>query len=152
MKKLVISKYFLVALIGLSFMQACDKNDDAPQIPDKVKKLMFNWKITGITTPSEAGTDSSISKTCMTDDLVKFTQAGFDFDDGATKCDSTLFYYSKGQWAYKLADDSIQLAALTPAKYISWKVVLLNDSIMKVKYTDSLNPAKKLVKTVSFKH
>ncbi len=133
-------------------MQACKKDNNGPDVPDKVKKLLFNWRITGITTPSESGTDSSISKACMSDDLIKFTQAGFDFDDGAAKCDSTLFFYSKGNWAYKLTDDSIQLAATTPSKYLSWKVLLLNDSIMKVRYTDSLNPAKKLVKTISFKH
>lgn len=152
MKKVQNSKYLLVGLISLLFMQACKKDNNGPDVPDKVKKLLFNWRITGITTPSESGTDSSISKACMSDDLIKFTQAGFDFDDGAAKCDSTLFFYSKGNWAYKLTDDSIQLAATTPSKYLSWKVLLLNDSIMKVRYTDSLNPAKKLVKTISFKH
>ena len=152
MKHLSNSKLFFVALIGLSIMQACNKDNNGPQVPDKVKKLMYNWRITDITVPRESGADSSISKTCTSDDLAKFTQAGFDFDDGAAKCDSTLFFYSKGNWTYKLTDDSIQLAATTPAKYISWKVLLLNDSIMKVRYTDSLNPAKKLVKTISFKH
>ena len=151
MKKVKSSKYLLLLLTGLMMMQACNK-DDNPIVPDKAKKLMFNWRITGITTPSEGGTDSSISKTCMTDDLIKFTQTGFDFDDGASKCDSTLFYYSKGNWAYKLTEDSIQLMATTPSKYLSWKVLELNDSIMKVRYTDSLNPAKKHVKTISFKH
>jgi hypothetical protein len=152
MKHLSNSKLFFVALIGLSIMQACNKDNNGPQVPDKVKKLMYNWHITDITVPRESGADSSISKTCTSDDLAKFTQAGFDFDDGAAKCDSTLFFYSKGNWTYKLTDDSIQLVATTPAKYLSWKVLLLNDSIMKVRYTDSLNPAKKLVKTISFKH
>lgn len=133
-------------------MQACKKNDDGPVVPDKVKKLLANWRITAITTPNETGTDSSILKPCTADDLIKFTQTGYDFDDGNTKCDSSLFFYSKGNWTYKLTDDSIQLGATSVAKYLSWKVLLLNDSLMKIRYTDSMNPAKKLVKTISFKH
>lgn len=147
-----IIKFFALAVAGGIWMQACKKDDNNPY-PDKVKKLMHTWKITDITTPKagQAETDSSILKTCMSDDLVKFTSTGFDFDDGAAKCDSSVFYYAKGNWAYKLVEDSIQLGATTPAKYLSWKVLLLNDSIMKVKYTDSLNPAQKITKTISFK-
>ena len=133
---------------------ACNKDDNPAPVPDKVKKMMFDWKITNITTPkkNQPEVDSVILKTCMSDDIIRFNATGFDFQDGTTKCDSSIFYYSKGGWAYKLVEDSIQLGATTPAKYLSWKVITLNDSILMVKYTDSLNPANKISKTISFKH
>lgn len=153
MNKNKFIKFFSIALIGAAVFQAC-KKDDAPAIPDKVKKVMFDWQITNITTPKagQPDVDSSLLKTCMSDDVISFTTTGFNFKDGTSKCDSTVFYYSKGDWAYNLANDSIQLNATTPAKYMSWKVVTLNDSVMKVRYTDSVNPANKILKTISFKH
>jgi hypothetical protein len=148
-----IFQFLVIALVGGFLMQSCKDDDDIP-VNEKVRKASFNWKITSITTPKagQPDTDSSLLKTCMSDDLIKFNSTGFVFDDGTAKCDSTVFYYSKGSWAYKLAEDSIQLNATTPSKYMSWKVLLLNDSIMKVRYIDSLNPAKKISKTISFKH
>ena len=153
MTKRNIFKLFAVALASAALLQACDK-DDTPPMPEKARKLLYNWKITAITTPSinQPGTDSSLLNACMTDDLIKFNTAGFDFQDGNTKCDSTVFYYSKGNWGYNVANDSIILNATTPVKYLSWKVITLNDSVLQVKYTDSLNVAKKISKTISFKH
>ena len=132
---------------------ACSK-DPVDNTPDNVKKLMTDWKITAVSVP-KAGTpdtDSSLLKTCMGDDIIRFNAAGFDFQDGTNKCDSSIFYYSKGSWAYDLAADSIKLGATNPVKYRSWKVITLNDSILKVKFVDSLNPANKVTKTISFKH
>jgi hypothetical protein len=147
-----ILKLIAVTLTASAIMVAC-KKDDNPA-PNKANKLLFNWKITNITTPkaSQPETDSTLYKACMSDDVIKFTSTGFDFQDGTTKCDSTIFNYSKGNWGYKIASDSIQLDATTPAKYTSWKVITLNDSILKVRYIDSANPAKKITKTISFKH
>lgn len=145
---------FTAAIVGGVILQSCKKDDKPTPVPDKVVKLLHDWKITDITTPkaAQADVDSSVVKTCSTDDIIKFSKTGFDFQDGATKCDSTIFPYSKGNWSYNLVTDSIQLNATTPAKYMSWKVIKLNDSIMQVRYTDSLNPLKKLLKTISFKH
>jgi len=153
MKKISILKFLTVAVCCSTIFIAC-KNNDTDPVPDKVKKLMHDWKITSITVPKASApeTDSSLLKTCMADDIIQFNSTGFDFQDGAIKCDTSIFYYSKGSWAYDLSADSIQLGATNPVKYRSWKVVLLNDSIMKVKFIDSLNPANKLTKTISFKH
>lgn len=149
-----IFKILTVLFFSNVLFSACKKDDDIPQTPDKVKKLMYDWKITAISVPKagDAGTDSSLLKPCTTDDVIKFSNTGFDFQDGATKCDSTIFYYSKGAWAYDLSADSIKLGATNPSKYMSWKVLTLNDSILKVKFIDSTNPANKLTKTISFKH
>ena len=145
--------FILLLISGGLVLQSCKKDDDPAPIPDKVKKVMHDWKITSITTPKVGQTvDSVISKACMADDLAKFSNTGFDFQDGVNKCDSSVFYYSKGSWSYNTATDSIQLGATTPAKYMSWKVITLNDSIMQVKFMDSTNPAKKIQKTISFKH
>lgn len=147
-----ILKFIAVTLTASAILLAC-KKDPIPA-PDKASKLLFNWKITNITTPKagQPDTDSTLYKACMSDDVIKFTNTGYDFQDGATKCDSTIFKYSKGSWTYKAAVDSIQLATYAPIKVTSWKVLTLNDSILKVRYTDSANPLKKVIKTISFKH
>ena len=87
-------KFVAVILTVSAIFTAC-KKDEKPA-PSKASKLLFNWKITNITIPkvSQPNTDSTIYKACMSDDLVKFTNTGFDFQDGATKCDSTIFNYA----------------------------------------------------------
>ena len=145
-------KFFVLSIAASLIMMAC-KKDKSPD-NSKELKMRFNWKITSITTPKvgQPTTDSSIYKACMSDDVIKFTNSAFDFEDGTTKCDSTIFNYAKGNWKYKIAGDSIQLFATSPAKYTSWKVVTLNDSVLQVRYTDSVVPTKKISKTISFKH
>ena len=142
----------LVIAAGSLFV-ACNKDDNPTPVPDKVKKLMVDWKIDNIVTPkkNQPEVDSVILKACMTDDIIRFNNSGFDFQDGTAKCDSTVFNYAKWIWAYKIVEDSIQLGATVPAKYWSWKVITLNDSVLKVKYIDSANPANKMLKTISFK-
>lgn len=148
-----IFKSVTLILTATVIFAAC-KKDESPAVPDKATKLMFTWKIKAITTPKagQLSSDSSIYKTCMSDDIIKFSTAGYDFQDGTIKCDSTAFHYSKGSWAYKIAADSIQLSSTTPVKYASWKVLTLNDSSLVVRYTDSINPVTKIIKTISFKH
>lgn len=145
-------KCITITFTACILLVACDKDDEP--VPGKASKLVFNWKITNITTPKvgQPNSDSTLLKACMSDDIVKFTTAAFDFQDGTTKCDSTIFNYAKGTWAYKVASDSIQLFSAAPAKYTSWKVLTLNDSMLLVRYVDSANPAKKILKTISFKH
>jgi len=154
MKQNNFLKSIAVIVTSCLILVSCKKDDNIPSVPDKASKLMFNWKITNITIPKagQPATDSTIYKTCMSDDIIKFTNTGYDFQDGTIKCDSTIFHYSKGSWAYKIATDSIQLSSTAPVKYASWKVIILNDSILQVKYTDSINPANKVNKTISFKH
>lgn len=153
MKQNNFLKSIVVVVASCLIFVACKKDDDINPVPDKASKLMFSWKITNITVPKvgQPATDSTVYKTCMSDDIIKFTSTGYDFQDGTAKCDSTIFPYSKGNWAYKIAADSIQLSSTAPVKYASWKIVILNDSMLQVKYTDSINPAKKVNKTISFK-
>ncbi len=149
-----IVKFLVAAMVSSALFMACKKDDNVTPVPDKVKKLMATWKISSITTPkiNQPAVDSIISKACMSDDIILFNNAGFDFKDGTAKCDSSVFHYAKGSWVYQLTTDSIQLNATAPAKYVSWKVIILNDTLLQVKYTDSLNPANKVSKKISFKH
>ncbi|MFT3683033.1 MAG: hypothetical protein QM791_22425 [Ferruginibacter sp.] len=153
MKKRSIVKMLAAALCCSIVFLAC-KKDDPDTTPVKVKMLLFDWKIDSISVPKAAQptVDSTLKKTCMSDDVIRFSKSGFDFQDAASKCDSSIFFYAKGGWAYDLTKDSIKLNATNPSKYLSWKVVTLNDSLLKVRFTDSFNPAKKLVKTIVFKH
>lgn len=149
-----IVKFLVTAMVSSTLFGACKKDDSTTAVPDKVKKLMTTWKISSISTPkiNQPDTDSVITKACMSDDIILFSNVGFDFQDGTSKCDSSIFHYAKGNWVYQLTTDSIQLNTTAPAKYASWEAITLNDTLMQIKYTDSLNPAKKVIKNISFKH
>ncbi|MCP9751599.1 hypothetical protein [Ferruginibacter sp. HRS2-29] len=152
MKKTNILRLFALAIASGTLLMACDK-DDAPSLSPKVQKLVAkNWKVQSINVKLPNDADSNVLKACTSDDIIQLTTSGFDFQDGATRCDSTAFFYAKGSWAINETTDSIHLNASSPAKYVSWKIVTLNDSVLKVTLTDSSNVARKLVKTIAFKH
>lgn len=155
MKKQIVG-FLTLAIAGSILFVACNKDNSDNPLPAQVVKLTKSgWKINSITRPkiSDPTQDSVISKTCASDDSIGFSlQGNYEFSDGATKCDSTIFPYSKGAWLYDLVKDSIRMATSAPAgKYYSWKVLALNDSVLKVNYTDSTVPASKFTKTVLFK-
>lgn len=154
MKKMNMLKLFAAVVYCTAVFAACKKDDPVDPTPDKVKKLLFDWKIKSISVPKagQPTVDSPLTKACMNDDIIRFNLAGFDFQDAANKCDSTIFHYAKGSWVFDLIADSLKLNATNPAKYVSWKVIAINDTLLKVKYIDSLNPANKLNKTIEFKH
>lgn len=152
MKKTNIFRLFALAVVSGTLLMACDK-DDAPSLSPKVQKLVAkDWKIQSINYKLPNDADSNALKACTSDDIIRLTTTGFDFQDGATKCDSTAFFYAKGSWGINETTDSIHLSATSPAKYVSWKIVTLNDSVLKVTLTDSSNVARKLQKTIAFKH
>jgi hypothetical protein len=156
MNRKSIAKFFAAAIAGGVLLMACNNNTDPAPLPVPVQNLIQNdWKITDITVPkvTEPGGDSSIRKDCTADDIIKFYITGtYDFQDGTVKCDSSIFSYSKGYWGYDLTKDSVQIAMISPAsRYVSWKVITLNDSVLKVTYIDSLDVANKITKTISFK-
>ncbi|HOZ79714.1 MAG TPA: hypothetical protein PLY34_17085 [Ferruginibacter sp.] len=151
--KITLLKMLATALCCSIVFVSCKKDDPVDNTPEKVKKMLFDWKIKSISVPKagQPTVDSALTKVCMNDDVIRFNKTAFDFQDAANKCDSTIFYYSKGSWVYDLTNDSLKLNATNPAKYVSWKVVTLNDSVLKVRFVDSLNPAQKLNKTIEFK-
>jgi hypothetical protein len=150
MKVQILGTVLLSAFIILS---SCSK-DEEPQLTQKdVQLTSKEWKITGITRKSIAnpGEDSSILKTCSTDDRLLFaTNHQFQLKDGTTKCDSAIFQYDAGSWSFS-ANQSV--LALTGAKRNqSWKILTLNDSTMKVEWLDSLSANNKVLKTIALKN
>ncbi len=156
MKSKNIVKLLSLAMVGGLVFAACKKDKNEEVVPAQIKALtQKGWKVKDITVPQagDGSKDSSILKACAADDSLAFSLTGsYQFSDGTTKCDSTILFYSKGNWSYDLAKDSILLGATTPAKRLSWKVLKLNDTMLQVKYIDSLVPPKKITKTISFKH
>ncbi|MBN9299704.1 MAG: hypothetical protein J0I41_22065 [Filimonas sp.] len=153
MKKIV--GFLTLAVAGSILFVACNKDKDETPLPAAIVKLTKgSWKINSITRPkiTDPTQDSVISKPCTSDDSIAFAVQGtYVFSDGNTKCDSTIFPYSKGAWQYDLTKDSIRLGATNPSKYYSWKVLTLNDSVLKVNYIDSTVVTNKVTKTVLFK-
>ena len=143
-------------IIGSATLVACNKdNSDAPPLPPKIQQLInANWKINNITVPSKVNPaeDSTLLQACTNDDVVIFAITGYDFQDGATKCDSTIFPYNKGAWNYNLATDSLLLGTAVANKVVRWKVTELTDTTLRVKWLDSISPTNKIVKTIKFKH
>lgn len=149
--------FLALACIGGVSLVACSKDDDNAVVPPTKAQLLMqkSWKIKDITVPkpSDVTKDSSVLKTCAADDLLSFGATTYNFSDSTIKCDSALFFYSKGTWQYVQTKDSINLTSTTPAgKFKAWKVVTLNDTLLKVNYTDSTVLSNKVLKTISFKH
>jgi hypothetical protein len=143
-------------IISSATFVACNKDESTPQpVPEKVKKLVKSaWKINNITVPSKVNPaeDSTLLKACMADDLINFTLTGYDFQDGAVKCDTTIFPYNKGNWVYRTDIDSLYLSTSVANKDIRWKVAEVTDTTLRINWLDSISPASKQVKTIRFKH
>ena len=148
----VFSTMMCCFLIGFT---ACDK-DDEPVTAKEKQISAREWKITDITRPKilNISQDSSIMKACTGDDRLVFGLNGntrsVQLKDNISKCDSTIFFYDNGSWAINGAQDQVQLNG---AKRIQkWKILLLNDSIMKVQWRDSISNSNNVLKTISLKN
>lgn len=142
------------AITSASFV-ACNKDNEPAPLPAKVQKLInANWKINNITVPSAnvPAEDSTLLQACTNDDVIIFGLTGYDFQDGAVKCDSAIFPYNKNDWNYDIVNDSLFLATGTPGKIIRWKVAELTDTDLRITWFDSISPTSKQLKTIRFKH
>lgn len=148
----VFSTMMCCFLIGFT---ACDK-DDEPVTAKERQISAKEWKITDITRPKILNTsqDSSIMKACTGDDRLVFGINGntrsFQLKDNTSKCDSTIFFYDNGNWAINGAQDQVQLNGARRTQ--KWKILLLNDSIMKVQWRDSISTSNNVLKTISLKN
>ena len=146
---LSVIPFFSLAFVIVS----CGKDKD--NLTAKEKQLTIReWKITDITRPkiSNPAQDSSIMKTCSSDDRLAFGGGNkpFNLKDNTTKCDTSIFSYDNGIWSMNAAQDQVKL---TGARRVQiWKVLLLNDSLMKVLWRDSLSVANNVLKTISLKN
>ena len=153
------TKHVINLLLGATFatfsLVACNKDDDATPLPEKVQKLLkADWKIDNITVPSKTNPaeDSTLLNACMADDIIKFSTVGYDFQDAANKCDTSVFPYFKGSFTFDVAQDSIFLSTANVNKPIRWKVALLTDTELRINWWDSISPTNKQLKTIKMKH
>ena len=143
-----LSFCFLIILVS------CDKDKDDQPLTAKEKQLTVReWKITDITRPkiSNPSQDSSIVKTCTSDDRLFFgTNKSYQLKDNTVRCDSTIFFYDNGNWLINTVQDQVQLNGARRVQ--KWQILMLNDSIMKVQWRDSTSVSNNILKTISLKN
>lgn len=152
--KNVLKCLFVVFLLQIIIV-SCNPSSPTQPVPTQIQILSSHaWKLNAITSRDYAGgiEDVSIFKDCMQDDSLLLSLSGiYNMNNGSAICDSSDVHYSKGYWGYNLNYDSIQLISQVPdTVYRSWKVLTLNDSVLKVIYVDSISADNKLIKTMSF--
>lgn len=147
-------KVSLLAIAAAVALVSCEKDNNEPSPITKEQLLVTSeWKITDITRKSLTNIlqDSSILKSCHTDDRFLFASSkGFQFKDNTAKCDSLILQYDAGTWKFNNTQDVLEITG--QKKVQIWKVLTLNDSIMKVQWMDSVSASNKVLKTLSFKN
>ena len=93
-----------LALLGLLFFTACQKDDPPP--PTKTELISRDWKITAMTAvfPAPIGTVDVFAQleTCEKDNITKVKADGtYTVDEGATKCDpADPQIVETGNWSF----------------------------------------------------
>jgi hypothetical protein len=143
----------LLTLTSLVFHASCDKDDDVNYTAKETQLMAREWKITEITRKSlnNPNQDSVIQKDCSADDRLAFTSnKQFQFKDGNSRCDTTIFQYDNGSWAF--ANNETVLKLTGSKRVQNWNIVTFNDSILKVQWLDSIATDNKVLKTISLKN
>ncbi len=143
----------LLTIASLAFLASCDKDDDVSYTAKETQLMARQWKITEITRKSltNPNEDSSIVKDCSADDRLSFTSnKRFQFNDGNSKCDTAIFQYDSGTWAF--ANNETVLKLTGSKRVQNWNIVTFNDSILKVQWLDSISANNKVLKTISLKN
>lgn len=143
----------LLTLASLAFLASCDKDDDVTYTTKETQLMAREWKITDITRKSlnNPNQDSSIRKDCAADDRLAFTSnKQFQLKDGNSKCDTAIFQYDTGSWAFVNNETVLRLTGTKRVQ--NWNVVTFNDSILKVQWLDSISANNKVLKTISLKN
>ena len=140
-------------VICIVVLAACKKTDNFPTLSPAQKALTGKiWKIQSLTVPQIADPtqDSSIIEPCADSALMAFDVYGnYQLADGSREgCDSSSVPYAKGVWALSANNDSLLLQG---SRNFVWKIEMLNDSIVKATFRDSISPAKNLIKKITLK-
>ena len=150
MKK--VNKIVALGVFAALFFAACEKNDNGPKLTPKEKALTGKvWKLQSLTIPQSAdpSKDSSIMTPCADSALMAFDlYKAYQLANTAKACDSTIVPYDKGNWAFSAGSDSLLLKG---KRNFVWKIQLLNDTIIKATFRDSIAPAQNWVKTITLK-
>lgn len=151
MKRIAL-KLSLPLLLITTLAVSCDKDDDDPTLRES-QLTVREWKITDITRKkiNDPATDSSIKKACTNDDRLVFTLGhGYQLKDDVTKCDTAIFAYGSGSWNFNNGETELQLSGGSRAQ--KWKLLTLNDSILKVEWRDSISTTNNVLKVISLKN
>ncbi len=147
--KNIIKGSFVLAIASFSLI-ACSK-DDNDNLPQKVKLLINkDWKIKKVNVIATDNSETSVYKNCMTDDVLKFTTANYNFSDGTTACDSTILPYFASTYTINTTTDSLFLKAKTTNHIQKMKITKLTADSLIVRWTDDANSSAVVVKELGF--
>lgn len=142
----------LSLIVAGTFLAACKKTDNGPTLTPQERALTNRiWALKSLTVPkvSDPSEDSSITKSCSDSALMAFDVFGnYQIADPSKACDSTIVPYSKGNWAISSDGDSL---ALVGKRNFVWKIEMLNDTILKATFRDSISPEKNYLKKITLK-
>jgi hypothetical protein len=141
-----------VGIVSVLFFAACKKLDNGPSLTPQQKALTNKiWKLKSLTVPklSDPSQDSSILKSCSDSALMAFDiYSVYQIADPTKSCDSSIIPYSKGNWAMSSNNDTLLLFS---KRNLAWKIDMVNDTILKATFRDSISPEKNAVKKITFK-
>ncbi|RFM28012.1 hypothetical protein [Deminuibacter soli] len=161
--KLPLLALAATALAAATITGCFKSNDSQPASLTKNQVFMVQkpWAIRSITIPkkNDSTQDSSIFQPCHSKAGIYFGQpvysdgsGAFAYLDSAKGCDSNAFHYGQGRWLFATAAED-SLATLNYSYGISvMKVLALNDSVLQVRFIDSMRNAPKILKTITFVH
>jgi len=147
------NKNLILSLIVFgTFFAACKKTDNGPTLTPQQSALTNRiWSLKSLTVPKagNASEDSSITKSCSDSALMAFDMFGnYQIADPSEGCDSSIVPYSKGRWAISSNGDSLELIG---KRSFIWKIIMLNDTILKATFHDSVSPENNMLKKITFK-
>lgn len=131
-----ITKLFLAtAAIAAIAFSGCKKDSESntDKLTDK------NWKMTALTVDPAIGGITDVYAqipSCSQDDLTKFLDNNsVNFDEGATKCNSSDPQTTNGTWSWN--SDETVLSITESGSTESYTIISLGSSEMKAKWTDN---------------
>ncbi len=143
-----------LGFLGLIIFAACNKSTNGPSLtPNEQKLNSRTWQLKGLTMPQVHNplVDSSITSPGSDSTLAAFdAYHNFQIANFSKQTsDSISIPYDLGTWAFNHTEDSLYLRGRKMSR--AWKIILLNDTIVKATYKDSLSPTKVWIKTITLK-
>jgi hypothetical protein len=141
----------LITLGLASFLfAACKKTYNGPVLtPQETLLTSKIWKLKSLSVASrnDPSTDSSITKSCSDSALMAFDIYGdYQLADPTRECDSTIVPYDRGNWMLSSGNDSLLLQG---QRTFIWKIEVLNDTLLKASFHDSISPTNNWVKKIT---
>jgi hypothetical protein len=148
-KKSILS----LAIVCVFVFAACKKTANGPQLtPQQAALTSRVWHLDSLAVPkiSDPSKDSSIIQPCADSTLMAFDIYGaYQLADRSKGgCDTSIVPYDQGRWALSANNDTLFLKG---KRNFAWKVEMLNDTILKATFRDSISPAENWLKKITLK-